>query len=629
ANPTTTPATCLQNDGSSIAFGSGGLPLYTYAWSNGQQTQTVTGLTAGVYYVTVTDANNCIGQGYAYVNSSTPITVTYSSTASSCTAPTGTATVTPTGGTPPYTISWNTYPAQSGVTASNLSSGTYSFNVTDNVGCVRTGSVYVPPISVITAYANTTNAYCTTNNGGAIINVTSGASPYTFAWSTGGTNSSINNVAGGGYSCVITDAMNCSITKYAYVDVFSPVNIGFANTEASCIFSNDGNIVAIVNGGTLPYTYSWSDGSTTNITSSLGAGNYSVYVTDAVGCNAYNWTSLGYNVANNSCYCTITGTVYDDANGNCTQDIGENGIQNIMIHASGLGYAFTDANGVYSIIAPSGTYTISESVQYYYPLAACQSNAVPVTVTAASGCTTTVDFANVINPIHDVMIATTSYWPPIPGNTFNQQLVVANNGTLTEAGINAGYTHDGQLNLTGFSPATFTQQNAGSFPNWYSVTAGFPTLTPAATQGFNVQYAVPTNIPLGTSLLTKDTVAYASPISNWLSDYTPWNNVNYHTSTVVGSWDPNFKEVNPQGTGAPGYITTSDSVLTYTIHFQNTGTYAAQKVVLIDTLDSDLKISSLKPIWSNHNFKTTVTESGIVTFTFDNINLPDSASSPL
>lgn len=629
ATPTSTPATCLQNDGSAIAFGSGGLSPYTYLWSDGQQTQTASNLLAGYYSVTATDVNGCIGQGYAYISATTPITVTYSSTPSSCTSASGTATIVITGGSTPFIITWNTFPAQSGLTATNLSPGTYGFNVTDAVGCVRTGSVYVPPISVIAAYVSTTSAVCTASNGGASIMVTSGAAPYSFAWSNGATTSSISNVSAGGYSCVITDNLNCSISKYANVQTYSPVNIGFATTPASCIFSSDGNIVAIVNGGTTPYTYSWSNGETTNLASGLSTGYYSVYVTDAAGCNAYNWTNLDYNAANNNCYCTISGTVYDDLNSNCTMDAGEVGIQNIMIHASGLGYTFTDANGHYSIIAPTGTYTLSESVQYYYPLAACQNNAVPVTVTASSGCVSTVDFANVINPIHDVQISTTYYTPPIPGNTFNQTVVVSNNGSVTESNIDMGYTHDGQLSFSGVNPSLFTQLNAGGYPNWYSIATGFPTLTPAADQYFNVQYNVPTNIPLGTSVLFKDTVAYTSPMTNWLSDYTPWNNVNYYNNTVVGSWDPNFKEVNPKGTGAPGYITTNDSVLNYTIHFQNTGTYAAQKVVLIDTLDGDLDITSLMPYWSNHSYVTDVSENGIVKFTFNNINLPPQSSSEI
>ena len=628
-NPISTPATCLQNDGSIIAFGSGGLPPYSYLWNNGQQTQTVTGLTAGYYYITVTDANGCVGQGFASVAASTPITATYSSTPSSCTAPTGTATVSATGGTTPYSINWNTFPVQTGTTATNLAPGNYGFNITDAVGCVRTGSVVVSPISIITANVSTGNATCPLSNGSASILVTSGAAPYSYSWNNGAIISSINNVPAGGYSCVISDNLGCSITKYASIQISSPVNVGLATTTASCIFSNDGNIVAITNGGIPPYTYSWSNGETTNLASGLTPGYYSVYVTDANGCNDHAWTNLGYNASNNSCYCTITGKVYEDLNGNCVWDAGETGIQNIMIHATGLGYTFTDANGIYSFIAPSGTYTLSESVQYYYPLAACQSNAQPVTVIAASGCVSTVDFANVINPIHDVQISTTFYTPPIPGNTFNQTVVVSNNGTLTESNIDFGYTHDGQLSFSGAFPGLFTQQNAGTFPNWYSINSGFPTLTPAADQNFTVQYNVATNIPLGTSILFKDSVAYTSPMTNWLNDYTPWNNVNYYNNTVVGSWDPNFKEVSPRGTGAPGYITTNDSVLNYTIHFQNTGTYAAQKVVLIDTLDSNLDITSLLPYWSNHNYVTEVNESGVVKFTFNNINLPDSASNPL
>src|SRR6185295_10827876 len=100
---TITNATCLQNDGQVIAFGSGGMPPYTYAWSNGQHTQTIGGLIAGYYYVTATDSNNCIGTKGVSITSSTPISVTYSTTASSCVSPTGTATLNISGGTTPYT----------------------------------------------------------------------------------------------------------------------------------------------------------------------------------------------------------------------------------------------------------------------------------------------------------------------------------------------------------------------------------------------------------------------------------------------------------------------------------------------------------------------------------------------
>ena len=111
-------------------------------------------------------------------------------------------------------------------------------------------------------------------------------------------------------------------------------------------------------------------------------------------------------------------------------------------------------------------------------------------------------------------------------------------------------------------------------------------------------------------------------MSNWLSDYTPWNNVDAYSTNVVGAWDPNQKEVSPKGTGEVGYIGRADSVLTYTIHFQNTGNYNAQNIYLIDSLSSNLNIATLKPVYSNHSFTTSVSETGVVKFTFNNIYLP-------
>jgi hypothetical protein len=97
-------------------------------------------------------------------------------------------------------------------------------------------------------------------------------------------------------------------------------------------------------------------GQTGTTASGLNYGNLYVSVTDANGCSNNNHTYVNYNAANNSCYCTISGKVYKDANSNCTIDGGETGIHNIMIHCSGVGYAFTDANGNYSF--PSANWNL-------------------------------------------------------------------------------------------------------------------------------------------------------------------------------------------------------------------------------------------------------------------------------
>ena len=621
---TPTPATCTASDGAITVFGSGGTPPYTYLWSNGATTQSQTGLPSGNYSVQIADANGCIGNGGAYISASTPITATYVTTPSACTSATGTSTLTLTGGTTPYTIQWYTTPAQTGLTATALSPGNYSFSVTDNAGCVRTGTVNIPPVDLL--YLNTASspATCVMSNGSASVTVSGGVAPLTYHWSTGATTSAISGVAAGGYNVTVTDANGCAKSGYASVEDYSPVGIGLATTPASCIYSADGSVHANVWGGTAPYTYIWSTGGSTSTISGLSAGYYGVTVTDATGCANYRHTTLGFDPLGTSCYCTIEGVVYNDVNGNCVQDAGEAGIEGIQIYCSGIGYTYTNSAGHYSFQVPSGAYTVSETVLAYYPLSSCQLNNIPVSVTAASGCTSPVNFANSIAVIHDMHVSTWDYNHPVPGNLYSQVMVVTNEGTVTEAASLVGYNTDGQLFAPSIAPGGIFTGSA----NWYTSGTAMPWLAPAASQTVYAIYGVPTDIPLGTSTVYKDSVSYIAPISNWLNDYSPWNNVNYFTSTIVSSFDPNFKEVSPKGTGPQGYITTNDSVLEYMVHFQNTGTANAQKVVVIDTLDPSLDWTTLKPIYESHNCVVTLNTTGVATFTFNNIDLPYAATNP-
>ncbi len=624
-NISITNATCVQTNGGAIAFATGGMPPYSYNWSNAQTGQTLTAVPAGNYYVVATDANGCFDQGGIYINSTTPISVTNMVTASSCTAATGSASLTITGGTTPYTITWNTFPVASGASIINRQPGNYNFTVTDAVGCQQSGTVYIPPISSITAYAYASSIICPANTGTAVTSVSGSNAPFTYLWNNGATTSQLNNVPVGGYSCVITDAVGCSVTKYVSMYSQSPVHIGLTPTDASCKFLADGSVSAIALGGSAPYTYHWSNGQTGANASGLLTGNIWVTATDINGCSTSDHVFVNYNTANTSCYCTISGKVYKDANSNCAIDGGETGIQNIMIHCAGIGYTFTDANGNYSFQVPTGTYTLSESVNSHYPLAACQSNSVISSVTAATGCITTVNFANNILTQHDLHIITTSYPynAPIPGNPYYQRVIIQNDGTVAEGNIQIAYTNDGQLGSCVSSPALFNQQDAINYPNWYSVQSGFTNLAPGTSDEINLTYNTPTNIPLNTMVNFYDSTAIAAPINtNWLLDESPWNNVQSYQQTVIGSFDPNFKEVSPKGNGVQGYIASKDSVLDYVIHFQNEGSYFAQNISVVDTLDSDLDWSSLHPGYSDHNYTATVTENGIVTFKFANINLP-------
>ena len=624
-NGLVTPATCIATNGAVTAFGSGGTPPYTYLWSDGATTQTISGLASGNYTVTTTDANGCLGWGGDYVTSSTPITVTYSTTPSSCTSPTGTATLIFSGGTGPYTILWYTIPTQATVTAVDLSPGNYYFTITDAMGCIQSGTVTVPPVDIINLSFTSTPATCAASDGSVIVSASGGVAPYTYSWNTGSTSATLSGVPYGTYYATVTDAHGCSVTNCQHVPYTSPLELGLSSTPASCLYTSNGTITATASLGTPPYHYSMGGSSSGSVTApGLATGSYWISVYDAMGCTAAQYTYVDYNVHDSSCFCVVQGTVYDDLSLDCSP-AGDPGIQNIQLQASGFGYTYSNDSGYYYFLLPSGTYTVSQTVLSMYPLSPCQVNNIPVTITAATGCYHTINFADTLTPIHDMAISTWDYTMPIPGFPYTQTTVITNNGTVTDSNILASYVPDGQLYSPTFVPSgIFT-----GAPYYYTTPGTFPLLNPGTSQEFLMTYNVPADIPLGTNVIFKDTVSYMPPMSNWLNDYSPWNNVDYFTTTTVGSYDPNFKEVSPKGTGADGMITTQDSVLQYMIHFQNIGSYMAQNVVIIDTLDPNLDWTTLRPVYMSDKCVVDMNDHGIITFTFSNIDLPPSSSEPI
>ena len=621
-----TDATCSASDGTISAVGIGGTAPYSYVWSNGATTASQIGLTGGLYDVNVMDANGCIGNAGGTIGTASPISVIYTVTPSLCTAPTGSVTLIPSGGTAPYTAQWITTPAQTGMIAINLIYGTYTYHVTDATGCVQTGTAYIPPMDLISASYMSTPALCTLSNGSMTVYPTGGVAPYFYLWNTGATTATITGKPAGNYSVTITDALGCKATENAYLPFNSPVTVGLTTTPASCVFANDGIDSAVVWGGTPPYAYSWSTGGSTSSISALASGPYWVSVTDAAGCNSHsNYSYVGYDPSNTDCYCTISGTVYADANSSCTQDPGEAGIPNIQIYISGRGFTYTDANGNYSYKVPPGTYSVSETVPAFYPLSPCQINNVTVIAGSGAGCVNTVNFGNNVIPTHDMHISTWNYSSAVPGQTYSNVTLVSNDGTVAEDSIVTNYQTDGHLYVPTFVPVGVFSGSS----NAYTTIGSFPALTPGATMQFFMNYIVPTNIPLGTTVVFNDTVSYNSPIDDWMIDNTPANNISACSTITSKSYNPNFKSVFPTGTGPAGIIAYSDSVLEYMIHFQNTGDAMTDNIMIADTLDDNLDWTSLKPEFMSAPCQVTLTQVGtkkIAQFMFNHIDLPTSAS---
>ncbi len=148
--PIAIDASCFgASNGSVDANPSGGSPAYTFVWSNGDVTQTITGLGYGLYTVTVTDANSCSASSGANVNEPSAVIFNTQVTQVKCVGDqNGTITAFPSGGTPPYSYSattdWVNFYSPTGATIEGLASGFYAVIVNDNNGCTLVDTVFVP-----------------------------------------------------------------------------------------------------------------------------------------------------------------------------------------------------------------------------------------------------------------------------------------------------------------------------------------------------------------------------------------------------------------------------------------------------------------------------------------------------
>jgi hypothetical protein len=299
-----TPITCKgSNDGMVTASTSGGTEAYSYSWT-GPDSYTgtgnpISGLSAGTYYVTVTDAYHCTKTASAIVLESPQLlAISAAATPITCMgANDGKVSATATGGTEAYTFSWT---GPDGFNAgsmdiSSLSAGTYYVTVTDAYLCQKTASATVlESTELLAVTAAATPITCTGSHDGVVIaSVSGGTTAYSYAWSgpdnyTSAANP-ITGLAAGTYYVTVTDAYLCQKTASATV-LESPelLAISATATPITCFGSNDGMVTASVTGGTAGYTYTWSGpGSYTsdaNPITGLSAGTYYVTVTDAYLC---------------------------------------------------------------------------------------------------------------------------------------------------------------------------------------------------------------------------------------------------------------------------------------------------------------------------------------------------------
>ncbi len=272
------------SSGAILVTANGGVAPYTYAWSSGQTTEDIDSVPAGVYTVSVSDANGCQQTISQTLTDPAAITSSVTSTNVSCAgANDGTASITAGGGTPPFTYLWSDFLTTPVVTG--LAGGTYYVIATDHNGCQQRDSVTITEPLLLVVTDSVTNISCfNANDGSVALTVSGGTLPYGYLWSNGATTQNLSNLAGGQYCGTVTDANHCSVV--VCVNVINPLQLQpvFVVKNLSCFGDTNGAINLTVSGGTPGYSYVWSTSATTANISGLTPATYYVTITDSRNC---------------------------------------------------------------------------------------------------------------------------------------------------------------------------------------------------------------------------------------------------------------------------------------------------------------------------------------------------------
>jgi len=324
-----------DTDGSIDLTYSGGIPPFSYNWTTGDTTNVAAGLAPGTYGVTVTDSKGCSGLDSATVMEPSLLQITAITSTVACYAVAdGSIDLVVAGGTPPYFYLWSN--SQTTQDIDTLTAGTYTALVTDSKGCTTTDSTIVNQ----TVGHNFNIAYndisCNGNVDGSIdLTVPGQTSFFSYLWSTGDTTEDLSGLTQGTYVVTITDSIGCPSTFS--IEIIEPalLSAGITGIDATCHGASDGQADLSVNGGTPPYSFLWSNGTTSEDASGLTAGAYTVTITDSPGCWVNALTTIsepaGFTVSHTATDATCYG--------------GNDGTAEVMVNGGAIGYTYLWSNG--------------------------------------------------------------------------------------------------------------------------------------------------------------------------------------------------------------------------------------------------------------------------------------------
>ena len=306
----------------------GGTGPFNYSWATPVvNAQTVPNLCAGIYTLTLNDANGCQAIQTVTLTDPPAITINPSLAPATCSVSNGSINATASNGVAPYTYNWlDPLIIVSGqatnTMVTNIPAGTYTVVVTDNAGCSTTSVIALsnadgPTGATITSTNVTCNSQC--NGAADVSNPLGGTAPYTLSWiNPASPSSTVSGLCAGTYTAEIADANNCLFFQSVVITEPQTIDDNEIITPAACLGNCNGSIALNPSGGNAGvYTYSWSPAAATGTVSNLCPGAYTATITDVQGCTLvanYILPSLttitsSTFATNNTCFGSCNGSI--------------------------------------------------------------------------------------------------------------------------------------------------------------------------------------------------------------------------------------------------------------------------------------------------------------------------------
>ncbi len=267
-------------------------PPFTYKVNDILSPPNISGLDAGTYEISIDNSEGCSADTTIQLIGTDPIIISINTQPSGCGNANGKISSNVLGSAP-FQYQWNTGDSISAL--EEINSGIYKLIVSDSIGCEQEVTVLLadsnaPDVSLIELIDNS----CANESMGSIEVSSNGGSTINYSWSNGDTTSLLTGLTASTYELTVSDTNGCrSFARYIISDLSNPLGLDFIETGINCFGSENGGLMALIQGGEAPYTYVWSNNASgPKEISDLGPGVYSLTVSDNKNCQQSATTTI-------------------------------------------------------------------------------------------------------------------------------------------------------------------------------------------------------------------------------------------------------------------------------------------------------------------------------------------------